>query len=110
MTVQLPTKIKLNHSEITIKKIESGVALDMGDQQGSYSSRTNTIYLDKEQLEGAAGVDLVFHELAHAISYQYNFEKNTTEEHIVNSMATGYTEILKRNPLLHKWIMKELGK
>jgi len=110
MTVKLPTKIKLNHSDIIIKKIESGVTLDMGDQQGSYSSRTNTIYLDREQLEGAAGVDLILHELAHAIAYQYNFEKHITEEHVVNSMATGYTEILKRNPLLLKWIKQELGK
>ena len=110
MTIKLPTKIKLNHSEITIKLIESGVALDMGDQQGSYSSRTNTIYLDKEQLEGAAGVDLILHELGHCIAYQYNFEKNNNEEHTVNSMATGYTEIFKRNPLLLQWIQKELGK
>ena len=110
MTLKLPNKIKLNHSEITLKLIESGVALDMGDQQGSYSSRTNTIYLDKEQLEGAAGVDLILHELAHCIAYQYNFEKNINEEHAVNSMATGYTEIFKRNPLLLKWINQELGK
>ena len=49
MTLKLPNKIKLNHSEITLKLIESGIALDMGDQQGSYSYRTNTIYLDEEQ-------------------------------------------------------------
>ena len=49
------------------------------------------------------------HELGHAIAYQYNLEKHNSEEHVVNSMATGYTEVFKRNPLLLKWINKELG-
>ena len=109
MTLKLQKKVKLNHVEITLKLIESGVALDMGDQQGSYSYRTNTIYLDEEQLEGTAGVDLLLHELGHAIAYQYGIEKNNTEEHVVTSMATGYTEIFKRNPLLLKWVNQELG-
>ena len=109
MTLKLPNKIKLNHSEITLKLIESGVALDLGDQQGSYSYRTNTIYLDEEQLQGTQWVDLLMHELGHAIAYQYNLEKHNSEEHVVNSMATGYTEVFKRNPLLLKWINKELG-
>ena len=49
MTVKLPTKISLGHTDINIKLIESGVALDIGEQQGSYSYRTNTIYLDEEE-------------------------------------------------------------
>ena len=107
MTVKLPTKISLGHTDINIKLIESGVALEIGEQQGSYSYRTNTIYLDEERIEGAAGIDLVLHELGHAIFYQYKMQAD--EEHIVNSMATGYTEIFKRNPLLLQWVMKELG-
>ena len=90
--------------------MESGISLDIGDQQGSYSYRTNTIYLDEENLEGAPGVDLVLHELGHAIVYQYRVSEVKDEEHTVNSMASGYTEIFKRNPLLLKWIIQELGK
>ena len=110
MMIKLPTKIKLGFNEITLKKMESGISLDIGDQQGSYSYRTNTIYLDEENLEGAQGVDLVLHELGHAIVYQYRISEVKDEEHTVNSMASGYTEIFKRNPLLLKWIIKELGK
>ena len=110
MTVKLPVKIKLGFNEITLKKMESGISLDIGDQQGSYSYRTNTIYLDEDNLEGAPGVDLVLHELAHAIVYQYRISEVKDEEHTVNSMAAGYTEIFKRNPLLFKWIQQELVK
>ena len=106
----LPKSVLLGHNEIQLKTIESGVALDMGDQQGSYSYRTNTIYLDEEQLQGASGVDLVLHEIGHAIAYQYRISEVKDEEHTVNSMAAGYTEIFKRNPLLLKWINQELGK
>ena len=105
-----PKNVLLGHNTIQLKTIASGVALDMGDQQGSYSYRTNTIYLDEDQLQGASGVDLILHEIGHAIAYQYRISEVKDEEHTVNSMASGYTEIFKRNPLLLKWIIKELGK
>ena len=106
----LPKRVQLGHNTIQLKTIESGVALDIGDQQGSYSYRANIIYLDEERLEGSQGVELLLHEIGHAIFYQYNLEKTKEEESIVNAMSQGYTEILKRNPLLLKWIIQELGK
>ena len=54
----LPKSVLLGHNEIQLKTIDSGVALDVGDQQGSYSYRTNTIYLDESFIFSARTVRL----------------------------------------------------
>ena len=43
----------------------------------------------------------------HAIYYQYNLNKESTEEDIVNAMSNGITELLLRTDLF-KWIKEKL--
>ena len=104
-----PNQIKLGHFVLTIKLLDSELIYNLGEQQGSYESRENKIYLDKDIVAGEPkqAVNLVIHELMHAIYYQYNLNKESTEEDIVNAMSNGITELLTRTDLF-KWIEHKL--
>ncbi len=60
---------------------------------------------------GDDAVDLVKHELMHAIFYvrQLGSDGNKNEEDIVNGMATHYTEIEKNNPDYVRWKLQNLN-
>ena len=104
-----PKQIKLGHFVLTIKLIDSELIYNLGEQQGSFESREQKIYLDKDIVAGNPdqAINLVLHELMHAIYYQYNLNKESTEEDIVNAMSNGITELLLRTDLF-KWIKEKL--
>ena len=104
-----PNQIKLGHFVLTIKFLDSEVIYNLGEQQGSFESRDQTIYLDKEIIAGNPdqAINLILHELMHAIYNQYNLNKESTEEDIVNAMSNGITELLTRSDL-RKWLEHKL--
>ena len=104
-----PNQIKLGHFVLTIKLLDSELIYNLGEQQGSFESREQKIYLDKDIVAGNPdqAINLVLHELMHAIYYQYNLNKESTEEDIVNAMSNGITELLLRTDLF-KWIKEKL--
>ena len=104
-----PKQIKLGHFVLTIKLLDGEVIYNLGEQQGSFESREQKIYLDKDIVAGNPdqAINLVLHELMHAIYYQYNLNKESTEEDIVNAMSNGITELLLRTDLF-KWIKEKL--
>ena len=97
-----PNQIKLGHFVLTIKLLDSEIIFNLGEQQGSFESREQTIYLDKDIVSGNPdqAINLVIHELMHAIYYQYNLSEKSCEEDIVNAMSNGMTELLTRTDLL----------
>ena len=65
--------------------------------------------LGKGMLKGGDdAVDLVKHELLHAIFYVRQLD-GANEENIVNGMATHYTEIEKNNPDYVRWKLQNLN-
>ena len=68
--IALPNKITIGYQEINIVLIDTVIASNVGDQQGSYTAGPPpTIYLDKTIIEkgGVHAVNLVMHELNHHI-------------------------------------------
>jgi len=111
--VELPEFIRLSHYRITLEQIPSEISEECAEQQGSFHSRTMRIYLDQDIIAqgGSIAVDLVKHELFHAIFYvrQLGSDGNKNEEDIVNGMATHYTEIEKNNPDYVRWKLNNLN-
>lgn len=105
----LPKQIKLGHFLIDIELIDGQLSLNIAEQQGSYVAREQIIYLDKDIMQGQASqaINLIIHELMHAIYYQYNLNIQSSEEDIVNAMSNGMTELLTRTDLL-SWIKHKL--
>ena len=70
----LPKQIKLGCFLIDIELIDGQVSLNIAEQQGCYVAREQIIYLDKDIMQGQPeqAINLIIHELMHAIYYQYN--------------------------------------
>lgn len=108
--VELPEFVRLSHYRIKLIKINSHICYEIGEQQGSFHSKQMIIYLDEDIIEngGSIAVDLVKHELMHAIFYVRQLD-GQNEENIVNGMATHYTEIEKNNPDYLRWKLQNLN-
>ncbi len=108
--IELPEFIRLSHYRIKLIKINSHICYEIGEQQGSFHSKQMIIYLDEDIIEegGSIAVDLVKHELMHAIYYVRQLE-GKNEEDTVNAMATHYTEIEKNNPDYLRWKLQNLN-
>ncbi len=108
--IELPEFIRLSHYRIKLIKINSHICYEIGEQQGSFHSKQMIIYLDEDIIEngGSIAVDLVKHELLHAIFYVRQLD-GANEENIVNGMATHYTEIEKNNPDYLRWKLQNLN-
>ena len=107
--VKFPDTIDVSYHTLQIVLLEPDIALEVGDQQGSYASREQKIYLDRSLIEegGARGVSLALHETYHACWYIYNCDKGE-EERVVDSFANFTTELLRRNNQFRNWINQEL--
>ena len=108
--IKLPEFIRLSHYRITLEQIPSEISEECAEQQGSFHSRSMRIYLDQDIIlqGGSIAVDLVKHEILHAIYYVRQLE-GKGEEDVVNSMATHYTEIEKNNPDYVRWKLQNLN-
>ena len=108
--IELPEFIRLSHYRIKLIKINSHICYEIGEQQGSFHSKQMVIYLDEDIIEegGSIAVDLVKHELLHAVYYVRQLE-GKNEEDTVNAMATHYTEIEKNNPDYVRWKLNNLN-
>ena len=108
--IELPEFIRLSHYRIKLIKINSHICYEIGEQQGSFHSKQMIIYLDEDIIEegGSIAVDLVKHELLHAVYYVRQLE-GKNEEDTVNAMATHYTEIEKNNPDYVRWKLNNLN-
>lgn len=107
--VKLPDAIDVSYHTLKVVLLEPDIALEVGDQQGSYSAREQKIYLDRSIIEegGDRALSLLLHEVGHAIFYIFNLVA-AEEERAVDSFANGYTEIFKRNPKLLNWITQQV--
>ena len=108
--VELPEFIRLSHYRISIQQISSEISEECAEQQGSFHSRSMRIYVDQDIIEqgGSIAIDLVKHEILHAVFYLRQLE-GKNEEDIVNAMATHYTEIEKNNPDYVRWKLQNLN-
>ena len=109
MTIQLPKTIKVGHFTIEIKVLPTNISSDVCNEEGSFHSRIRTIYLAEDIVERGKEdlVNLLLHELMHAIYWNYGLNDKSTEEDIINAMSNGITELLSRTAL-RKIINKHL--
>ena len=103
----LPHILQLGHFKLKIVLADSDIVNE--EYQGAYLSRENKIILDKGLAngKGAQSINIILHELMHAIYYAYGLDQNSNEEQIVNAMSNGITELLS-NQMLLKFINKEI--
>lgn len=60
--------------------------------------------LRAEQASAPFALDTLLHEVSHMIYRTFALAKGNDEEQIVSALATGWTQVLRDNPELAKWI------
>jgi len=103
--VKFPKRIHLSYFTIEVKYLETQIAQEIGEQQGSFHARDLVIFVDEQIIEqgGTRAVSLIIHELFHAVYYDKSLN-DAGEEVTVNSFANGIVELLTRNPQFAKWV------
>lgn len=101
-----PASVSVGYQEIKI------LAVDFLDGTGVYLGDSSEIRI-KDGAEPIERVNTMLHELLHAVFNVYGLRaaiKNDedTEEHLVNALGNGLTEIFLRNKDLLKWIQAQL--
>tara|TARA_Y100001938_G_scaffold151030_1_gene245331 strand:- start:9614 stop:9973 length:360 start_codon:yes stop_codon:yes gene_type:complete len=110
--VSLPKYVHLSYLKIKLEQLDSELSYQVADQQGSFVEKPPaTIYLDKEIIErgGLDAVNLVIHEMCHAIEYLAQLtnlsvtDPNRAEEGRVTAYSNYLTEIISKSEL-RDWI------
>ena len=103
--IEFPNFVFLSYLRIELKIVDPEMSYEAMEQQGSFHGKAPAyIILDKEIIEkgGLYAVNLVLHEMSHAIEYLQKLDK-AEEEVRVSTYANFMTEILCRSSL-SDWI------
>lgn len=103
MTIRKPKQVKVIGQTFKIS-FDDSVTLDDGQKvQGYMSSQEGRIAIRNSRpfLE----VDTLIHEIFHALEYKVGLDHN---EYWVHRIATGFTQVLKDNPAVAKYIIERL--
>ena len=99
---KLPEYVEMGPFKVHLKLVSHELAYEVSEQQGSFHSKPPmTIVLDENimAMENESTLTVLVHELFHLCYYQYELEKITEEENIVNAYANFTTELLTRSNL-----------
>jgi hypothetical protein len=103
----LPRKVKVGAYtfRIHITTADKNDVLDGCDGITDFSKFH--IYLD-EHLARQRAINVVQHELTHAINWVYGIDDGALEEHITTQHTNGLVELWVSNPKVFNWIAKTL--
>ncbi len=94
-----------SHIHIGNRELQVGYFGDQtGDNYGLYISDRDEVWFDASMTPGRA-VQVVIHELLHALWEEGGFdETDKEEEHVVGVLSCQLSALLKHNPLLSEWL------
>ena len=106
--VLLPPSVRIGAFDYRIETVDK-LEGDLGqDAWGLYSPAKLLIQFERNHPDRFNAIDSVLHEINHAIYGIYALSRGDNEERIVSVMATGWTQVLRDNPDLVKWIVQAL--
>jgi hypothetical protein len=103
----LPRRIKIGQYTFRLlvsNPVESSILTDC---DGITDFETFRIYLD-EKLHRQRAINVVQHELTHAINWVYGIDDGAAEEHITTQHTNGLIELWVSNPKILSWFNKNL--
>ena len=105
---KFPDVVYLSYLKIELKLVDHEMSYETMEQQGSFHGKVPcyiVMALDIIAKGGSYAVNLVLHEMSHAIEYLQKLDKSD-EENRVSTYANYTTEILCRSSLAD-WIREE---
>lgn len=103
----LPRRIKIGQYtfRITVGSADKHELLEGCD--GITDFETFRIYLD-EKVHRQRAINVVQHELSHAINWVYGIDDGAEEEHITTQHTNGLIELWVSNPKVFSWFARSL--
>lgn len=103
----LPRRIKVGQYTFRMVVSNSDASPDLDGCDGITDFEKFRIYLD-ETLHRQRAINVVQHELIHAINWVYGVADGAEEEHITTQVTNGLVELWVSNPKVVNWIVKNL--
>lgn len=103
----LPRRIRIGQYTFRVIVSNAEEHSVMTDCDGMADFETFRIYLD-ERLHRQRAVNVVQHELTHAINWVYGIADGADEEHITTQHTNGLIELWVSNPKVMNWFVKNL--
>lgn len=105
--MDLPKPIRVGPYMITFRELTEEVKDEVEEEvYGFFSMDKESIFLDPDlENRPTLFVEVVFHEVQHAINEVYGVSEDThTEEKMVTQGARGWAQVVKDNPEFWDWI------
>lgn len=105
-------KVKVFHIDYVIKRVSKKVCDK--EQCWGYHEPHPPVLAIQEGIDGGRAVDTLIHELFHAILSVMGTgqvianDPTLMEEHFVGLLASGFTSVLRDNPTLLPYLVKQL--
>jgi hypothetical protein len=103
----LPRRVKIGQYTFRVLVSNATEAPILEDCDGITDFETFRIYVD-ESLHRQRAVNVVQHELTHAINWVYGISDGAEEEHITTQHTNGQIELWVSNPKVVNWFVKNL--
>lgn len=103
----LPRRVKIGAYTFRITITNEEKCSDLVDCDGITVFENFRIYLD-ETLPRQRAINVVQHELTHAINWVYGIDDGAEEEHITTQHTNGLIEMWVSNPKVFNWTAKNL--
>ncbi len=103
----LPRRVKIGQYTFRIRISNPEESPDLEGCDGITDFETFRIYLD-ERMPLQRAVNVVQHELTHAINWVYGINDGADEEHITTQHTNGIVEMWISNPKVVNWFVKNL--
>lgn len=102
---ELPGSIRLGPFDIELA-VRNGEGGDLTKNWGEFSSNRQVINIDRTIADTVRFVEVLVHEITHAIYWAYGVEEQDKQERIVLTLARPWLQIYRDNPWLLKWLTK----
>lgn len=104
----LPRRVHVGHATFRIVVCAPADSVHLADENdGCTVLQEYKIFLNNE-MHLQAAVEVVQHEVTHAINWVYGVDDDSTEEQFTTQHSKGQLEVWMRNPRLLNWIVKQL--
>lgn len=101
----LPATIRVGPFDWKLVRLDATTGADRRIY-GECSSMSMEIRLSELSPSTQKAVDTMLHEIGHAIFWAYGLESSDSEERLVSTMGTAWTQVFQDNPWLLLWIAK----
>jgi hypothetical protein len=104
MLSALPKSIRVGAYDVSIE-VSEDLQVDGKEAWGAYYASEKKIRIHKAQPSSTFALDSFIHELNHAIYDIWCMAKGDSEERTVAVFSTAWTQLLRDNPKILRWML-----